>query len=45
MSVVDVDLNYLMVGKDLYFDVEIVDVCEVGKEEIDYGYVYGDGGY
>lgn len=45
MSVVDVDLNYLMVGKDLYFDVEIVEVCEVSKEEIEYGYVYGDGGY
>jgi FKBP-type peptidyl-prolyl cis-trans isomerase 2 len=34
MSVVDVDLNHPMAGKDLHFDVEIVDVREAGKEEL-----------
>ena len=45
MSVVDVDLNHPMAGKDLHFDVEIVDVREAGKEEIDHGHVHGDGGH
>ena len=45
MSVVDVDLNHPMAGKDLHFDVEIVDVREAGKEEIDHGHVHGEGGH
>jgi len=45
MSVVDVDLNHPMAGKDLHFDVEIVDVREAGKEELDHGHVHGDGGH
>ena len=45
MSVVDVDLNHPMAGKDLHFDVEIVDVREAGKEEIEHGHVHGDGGH
>ncbi|MEH6417583.1 FKBP-type peptidyl-prolyl cis-trans isomerase [Pseudomonas sp. CGJS7] len=45
MSVVDVDLNHPMSGKDLHFAVEIVDVREGGKEEIEHGHVHGDGGH
>ncbi|MGY0558389.1 MULTISPECIES: FKBP-type peptidyl-prolyl cis-trans isomerase [unclassified Lysobacter] len=45
MSVVDVDLNHPMAGKDLRFDIEIVDVREASAEEIDHGHVHGDGGH
>lgn len=45
MSVVDVDLNHPMAGKDLQFDIEIIDVREASKEEIEHGHVHGDGGH
>ena len=45
MSVVDVDLNHPMAGKDLHFDVEIVEVREASPEEIEHGHVHGDGGH
>jgi FKBP-type peptidyl-prolyl cis-trans isomerase SlyD len=45
MSVVDVDLNHPMAGKDLHFDVEIVDVREASAEELEHGHVIGDGGH
>ncbi|HEU4773417.1 MAG TPA: peptidylprolyl isomerase [Lysobacter sp.] len=45
MSVVDVDLNHPMAGKDLKFDIEIVDVREAQAEEIEHGHVHGDGGH
>ncbi len=45
MSVVDVDLNHPMAGKDLHFDIEIVDVREAQQAEIDHGHVHGDGGH
>ncbi|RDZ29182.1 FKBP-type peptidyl-prolyl cis-trans isomerase [Lysobacter silvisoli] len=45
MSVVDVDLNHPMAGKDLHFAVEIVDVREASPEEIEHGHVHGDGGH
>ena len=45
MSVVDIDLNHPMAGKDLHFDVEIVDVREATAEEIEHGHVHGDGGH
>jgi FKBP-type peptidyl-prolyl cis-trans isomerase SlyD len=45
MSVVDVDLNHPMAGKDLHFDVEIVDVREASDEEREHGHVHGDGGH
>ena len=45
MSVVDVDLNHPMAGKDLHFDVEIVEVREASEEEIAHGHVHGEGGH
>lgn len=45
MSVVDVDLNHPMAGKDLQFDIEIVEVREASKEEIEHGHVHGEGGH
>lgn len=45
MSVVDVDLNHPMAGKDLHFSVEIVDVRAAAAEELEHGHVHGDGGH
>ena len=45
MSVVDVDLNHHMAGKDLHFEVEIVEVREASAEEVAHGHVHGDGGH
>lgn len=45
MSVVDVDLNHPMAGKDLDFDIEIVDVREASAEELQHGHVHGEGGH
>ena len=45
MSVVDVDLNHPMAGKDLDFDIDIVEVREATPEELAHGHVHGDGGH
>lgn len=45
MTVVDVDLNHPMAGKDLHFDVEIIDVREATHEEREHGHVHGEGGH
>jgi FKBP-type peptidyl-prolyl cis-trans isomerase SlyD len=45
MSVVDVDLNHPMAGKDLHFDNEVVEVREATAEELEHGHVHGDGGH
>jgi FKBP-type peptidyl-prolyl cis-trans isomerase SlyD len=45
MSVVDVDLNHPMAGKDLHFDIEVLEVREASAEEIEHGHVHGDGGH
>ena len=45
MSVVDVDINHPMAGKDLHFDIEIVDVREADAAETEHGHVHGEGGH
>ncbi|MDO4709537.1 MAG: peptidylprolyl isomerase [Pseudomonadota bacterium] len=45
MTAVDIDLNHPMAGKDLSFEIEIVEVREASKEEIEHGHVHGDGGH
>ena len=45
MSVVDIDLNHPMAGKDLDFDIEIVEVREASAVELEHGHVHGDGGH
>ena len=45
MSVVDVDLNHPMAGKDLDFDIEVVEVREASAEELAHGHVHGEGGH
>ena len=45
LSVVDVDLNHPMAGKELHFDVEIIEVREAQDVEIEHGHVHGDGGH
>jgi FKBP-type peptidyl-prolyl cis-trans isomerase SlyD len=45
MSVVDVDLNHPMAGKDLHFEVEVVQVRQATPEELEHGHVHGDGGH
>jgi FKBP-type peptidyl-prolyl cis-trans isomerase SlyD len=45
MSVVDVDLNHPMAGKDLHFDIEVVEVREATAEELAHGHVHGAGGH
>jgi FKBP-type peptidyl-prolyl cis-trans isomerase SlyD len=45
MSVVDVDLNHPMAGKDLHFDDLHVEVREASAEELEHGHVHGEGGH
>lgn len=44
-SVIDVDLNHPMAGKDLRFEVEIVEVRAATPEELAHGHSHGVGGH
>lgn len=43
-DVVVVDFNHPLAGKDLTFEVEIVEVREPTKEELEHGHAHGAGG-
>lgn len=42
---ITVDGNHPLAGKNLNFDVKVVDVREATSEEIDHGHVHGPGGH
>lgn len=42
---VKLDANHPLAGQDLSFDVEVTDVRDATKEEIDHGHAHGVGGH
>lgn len=44
-TVIDVDLNHPMAGKDLSFHIEIVDSRDATDEERSHGHAHGQGGH
>jgi FKBP-type peptidyl-prolyl cis-trans isomerase SlyD len=42
---ITVDFNHPLAGKDLEFDVELVDVRDATPEEMQHGHVHGPGGH
>ena len=43
-NTVTVDMNHPLAGKDLVFDVEVVNVRDASLEEIQHGHPHGEGG-
>lgn len=44
-DVVTVDMNHPLADETLHFDVEVMDVREASKEELEHGHVHGAGGH
>ncbi|GIX36201.1 MAG: peptidyl-prolyl cis-trans isomerase [Lysobacteraceae bacterium] len=45
MSVVDVDLNHPLAGRDLRFEIELIEVRAATPEELEHGHAHGPGGH
>jgi FKBP-type peptidyl-prolyl cis-trans isomerase SlyD len=44
-DMVTVDANHPLAGQTLHFDVEVMDVRDATREELDHGHVHGPGGH
>ena len=42
---VTVDGNHPLAGQDLHFDVEVIEVREATKDEVEHGHAHGPGGH
>ena len=42
---ITVDGNHPLAGQDLHFDVEVIDVREASKEELEHGHAHGPDGH
>lgn len=40
-----IDANHSLAGENLHFKIEIVEVREASREELDHGHVHGEGGH
>jgi len=44
-DIITVDMNHPLAGETLHFDVEVMDIREASKEELEHGHVHGTGGH